>query len=41
LGLSIVKHIVNLYKGDIQLESKVGEGSVFSVRLPIILKDKH
>lgn len=29
IGLSIVKKIVNLYQGDIWLESKVGEGTTF------------
>lgn len=35
LGLSIVKHIVNLYEGSISLESEVGEGTVFLIRLPL------
>lgn len=34
LGLSIVKHIVNYYNGSIELESKVMEGTKFTVRLP-------
>lgn len=34
LGLSIAKHIVNLYDGSITLESEVGRGSVFLIRLP-------
>lgn len=34
LGLSIVKHITELYKGTIRVESKVGEGTVFTVILP-------
>jgi signal transduction histidine kinase len=29
LGLSIVKKLTNLYKGDISVDSKPGEGSVF------------
>lgn len=35
LGLSIVKHIVTQMKGDITLESKLGEGSTFTVTLPL------
>ncbi len=38
LGLSIVKHIVNYYNGTIELESKVMEGSKFTVHLPRITK---
>jgi two-component system, OmpR family, phosphate regulon sensor histidine kinase PhoR len=34
LGLSIVKHIVNYYNGSIEVQSKVGEGSSFIIRLP-------
>ena len=34
LGLSIVKHIVNYYSGTIEVQSKVGEGTRFLVRLP-------
>lgn len=34
LGLSIVKHIVNYYSGSIEVQSKVGEGTKFMVRLP-------
>jgi two-component system phosphate regulon sensor histidine kinase PhoR len=35
LGLSIVKHIVNYYNGSIELESKLGKGSKFTVRIPM------
>ncbi len=34
LGLSIVKHIAQGLGGDVSVESEVGKGSVFSVRLP-------
>lgn len=35
LGLSIVKNIVDLYHGDIKVESNIGKGSTFSVILPM------
>tara|TARA_Y100000385_G_scaffold62446_1_gene61301 strand:- start:3509 stop:4885 length:1377 start_codon:yes stop_codon:yes gene_type:complete len=35
LGLSIVKHIVQLHGGTVEAESKVGEGTRMSFRLPI------
>jgi two-component system phosphate regulon sensor histidine kinase PhoR len=34
LGLAIVKHIVNRHQGRLQIESRVGEGSSFTVLLP-------
>ncbi len=34
LGLSIVKWIVNQHQGSVSVESKVGEGSVFTILLP-------
>ena len=34
LGLSIVKHAVQYMNGSIHLESKVGEGTTVTVRLP-------
>jgi signal transduction histidine kinase len=35
LGLSIVKHIANLYKATVVVQSQPGEGSTFIVSLPI------
>ena len=34
LGLAIVKHVVELHGGRISLESRLGEGTTFEVRLP-------
>lgn len=34
LGLSIVKHVAELHGGHVSLESELGEGSTFTVRLP-------
>ena len=36
LGLAIVKHILNRHRGKLIIESQLGEGSRFTVRLPII-----
>ena len=35
LGLAIVKHIVNRHSGTLTIDSQVGEGSTFKVRLPV------
>lgn len=35
LGLAIVKHILNRHRGRLSIESTVGEGSVFTVILPL------
>ena len=35
LGLSIVKRVVDLYNGEIHVDSKVGQGSTFIVILPM------
>ena len=35
LGLSIAKQIVDRHSGSIKVESEVGRGSTFSIRLPI------
>ena len=34
LGLAIVRHIALLHKGNVEVESHTGEGSVFRLRLP-------
>jgi signal transduction histidine kinase len=34
LGLSIARRIVDLHNGTISVESKVGEGTTFSIKLP-------
>jgi signal transduction histidine kinase len=36
VGLSIVKHILDRHNGDIFVQSQVGEGSTFTVRIPIL-----
>ncbi len=36
LGLAIVKHIVSRHRGRLVIDSEVGVGSTFSVRLPIV-----
>jgi len=35
LGLAIVKHIVERHRGELEIESKLGEGTTAHVRLPI------
>ena len=39
LGLAIVKHILRLHSGFLSISSRVGEGSTFSVHLPLIEKN--
>jgi signal transduction histidine kinase/ActR/RegA family two-component response regulator len=40
LGLAITRELVHLMKGEVEVESKPGEGSVFSVRLPMTLSNQ-
>jgi two-component system phosphate regulon sensor histidine kinase PhoR len=35
LGLALVKHIVNRHRGRLQIESTLGQGATFTVRLPL------
>jgi two-component system phosphate regulon sensor histidine kinase PhoR len=35
LGLALVKHILNRHGGRLAIESRVGEGATFTVRLPL------
>lgn len=39
MGLYLVNDIVNTLGGSITLESEVGQGSLFTVKLPFVLKD--
>ena len=35
LGLAIVKHIINQHRGDLEINSRLNEGSEFIVHLPV------
>lgn len=41
LGLAIVRHIVEILKGTVRVQSTPGEGSVFSVRVPMAQSRKE
>ena len=34
LGLSIIENIVKIYKGSIAVESEIGKGSIFTMKIP-------
>lgn len=36
IGLSLVKSLVKMHQGDIYVESKINEGTKFTIRLPIV-----
>jgi len=38
LGLAIVKHVMNRHRGLLTIESNLGQGSIFSIYLPLIEK---
>lgn len=40
LGLAIVKHILNRHKGDMVIESKLEQGTKFTIRLPVANKQQ-
>lgn len=39
LGLAIVKQLVQLHQGHVSARSKLGEGTTFTVQLPVIVKE--
>lgn len=41
LGMSIVKNLVERMEGQITVESKEGEGSCFTVKLPIVVSERE
>ncbi len=41
LGLTLVKKFVTAMGGDVQLDSRLGEGALFTVRLPLLRKAKE
>jgi signal transduction histidine kinase len=40
LGLAIVKHVVELHRGQVTLQSELGEGSTFTARFPALVDQR-
>ncbi len=40
LGLAIVKHIVSRHRGHLEIDSEIGKGSSFTIRLPALMATK-
>ncbi|SDF79058.1 PAS domain S-box-containing protein [Methanolobus vulcani] len=40
LGLALVKNLLELHEGSIDVESEQGKGSIFHIKVPLNLKDK-
>ena len=40
LGLAIAKHVLNRHRGDMTIDSTVGDGSTFTVCLPVVEEDE-
>jgi two-component system sensor histidine kinase SenX3 len=36
LGLAIVKHVVESHGGEVNVQSELGAGSTFTIRLPVL-----
>lgn len=41
LGLTVVYKIIQEHKGELQLDSKEGKGSIFYIKLPILSKERN
>ena len=40
LGLTLVKHIIEAHGGTVEVESEIGEGSKFTIKIPYF-KESH